>query len=60
MLYKLKHLVNALDRLKHKSPIKQKIADKKTYNITMNQQLNWLQLVLHGKQKQGCSTGEVC
>ena len=33
---------------------------RKTYNITMNQQQNWLELVLHGEQNQGFSTGEVC
>ena len=26
----------------------------------MNQQPNWLELVLHGEQNQGHSTGEVC
>ena len=33
---------------------------RKTYNITMNQQLNWQELVLHGEQNHGHSTGEVC
>ena len=33
---------------------------RKTYGITMNQQLNWLELVLHREQNQGHSTGEVC
>ena len=33
---------------------------RKTYTITMIQQPNWLELVLHGEQNQGCSTGEVC
>ena len=37
------------------------IADeRKTSNITRNQQPNWLELVLHGEEKQGHSTGEVC
>ena len=26
----------------------------------MNQQTNWLELVLHGEQNQESSTGEVC
>ena len=28
--------------------------------ITMNQQPNWLKLVMHGEQNQEDSTGEVC
>ena len=44
----------------HASTIKLNIADEKTYNITMIQQPNWLELVLHGEQIQGHSTGEVC
>ena len=32
----------------------------KTYNYSMNQQQNWLEVVLHGEQNQGHSTGEVC
>ena len=37
-----------------------KLLMRKTHNITMNQQPNWLELVLHGEQNQGHSTGEVC
>ena len=44
----------------HKSTIKLKIADKKTYNNSLIQPPNWLELVLHGEMNQGCSTGEVC
>ena len=33
---------------------------RKTYNNSMIQQPNWLELVLHREQNQGCSTGEVC
>ena len=32
----------------------------KTYNYTLNQQPNWLELVLHKEQNQGSLTGEVC
>ena len=32
---------------------------RKTYNNSLNQQPNWLELVLHREQNQGCSTGEV-
>ena len=37
-----------------------KLLMRKTYIITMNQQPNWLELVLHREQNQGHSTGEVC
>ena len=37
-----------------------KLLMRKTYNTTMNQQPNWLELVLHGEQNQGHSTGKVC
>ena len=33
---------------------------RKTYNNSMIQQPNWQELVLHGEQNQGHSTGEVC
>ena len=33
---------------------------RKTYYKTLIQQPNWLELVLHGEQNQGHSTGEVC
>ena len=33
---------------------------RKTYNNSLIQQPNWLELVLHGAQIQGHSTGEVC
>ena len=33
---------------------------RKTYNNSMIQEPNWLELVQHGEQNQGCSTGEVC
>ena len=33
---------------------------RKTYNDSLIQQPNWLELVLHGEQNQGCSIGEVC
>ena len=33
---------------------------RKTYNNSLIQQPNWLELVLHGEQNQGCSTGEAC
>ena len=33
---------------------------RKTYYNTLIQQPNWLELVLHGEQNQGHSTGEVC
>ena len=32
----------------------------KTYNNSLIQKPNWLELVLYGEQNQGCSTGEVC
>ena len=32
---------------------------RKTYNNSLIQQPNWQELVLHWKQNQGCSTGEV-
>ena len=38
----------------------QNCCQQKTYNYSMNQQPNWLELVLHGEQNQGHSTGEVC
>ena len=37
-----------------------KFFTRKTYNNSMIQQLNWLELVLHGELNQGHSTGEVC
>ena len=37
-----------------------KLLKRKTYNNSMIQEPNWLELVLHGDQNQGCSTGEVC
>ena len=37
-----------------------KVLMRKTYKITMNQQPNWLELVLYGEQNQVCSTCEVC
>ena len=33
---------------------------RKTYNNSLIQQPNWLELVLHGEQNQGHSTGKVC
>ena len=33
---------------------------RKTYNNSLIQQPNWLELVLHGGQNQGHSTGKVC
>ena len=33
---------------------------RKTYNNSLIQQPNWLELVLYGEQNQGCSTGEAC
>ena len=33
---------------------------RKTYNNSMIQHPNCLELVLHGEQNQGHSTGEVC
>ena len=33
---------------------------QKTYNYALIQQPKWLELVLHGEQNQGHSTGEVC
>ena len=33
---------------------------RKTYNNSLIQQPNWLELVLQQGQNQGCSTGEVC
>ena len=54
-----KLLVDALDQCIHESTIKLKIADEKTYNNLLIQQPNSLELVLHGEQNQGCSTGEV-
>ena len=33
---------------------------RKTYNNSLIQQPNWLELVLHGEQNQGHSAGEVC
>ena len=44
----------------HESTIKFEIADKKTYNNSLIQQPNWLELVLHEEQNQVHSTGEVC
>ena len=37
-----------------------KLLTRKTYNNSLIQQPNWLELVLHGEQNQGHSTGEVC
>ena len=37
-----------------------KLLKRKTYNYTLIQQPNLLELVLHGKQNQEHSTGEVC
>ena len=36
-----------------------KLLTRKTYYITMKQQPNWLELVLHREQNQEHSTGEV-
>ena len=33
---------------------------RNTYNNSLIQQPNWLELVLHGEQNQGHLTGEVC
>ena len=33
---------------------------RKTYENSLIQQPNWLELVLHREQNQECSTGEVC
>ena len=55
-----KLLVNALDGCIHESTIKLTISDMKNYNSSLIQQPNWLDLVLHGEQNQGHSTGEVC
>ena len=51
---KRKLLANALDRFTSES------LTRKTYNNSLIQQPNWLELVLHGEQNQGHSTGEVC
>ena len=37
-----------------------KLLTRKTYNNSLIQQPNWLELVLHSEQNQGHSTGEVC
>ena len=37
-----------------------KLLTRKTYNYSLNQQPNWLELVLHGEYNQGSSTCEVC
>ena len=37
-----------------------KLLTRKTYTNSMIQQPNWLELVLHGEENQGHSTGEVC
>ena len=37
-----------------------KLLTRKTYNISLIQQPNWLELVLHWEQNQEHSTGEVC
>ena len=37
-----------------------KLLTRKTYNNSLIQQPNWLDLVLHGEQNQGHSTGQVC
>ena len=37
-----------------------KLLTGKTYNNSLIQQPNWLELVLHGEQNQVHSTGEVC
>ena len=36
-----------------------KLLTRKTYNNSMIEKPNWLELVLHGEQNQGCSTGEL-
>ena len=41
----------------HQSSLK--LLTRKTYNNTLIQQPNWLELVLHGEQNQGHSTCEV-
>ena len=33
---------------------------RKTYNNSIIQQPNWLELVLQGEQNQGHSTGKIC
>ena len=37
-----------------------KLLTRKTYNNSLIQQPNWIELVLHGEQNQQCSIGEVC
>ena len=37
-----------------------KLLTTKTYKYALIQQPNWPELVLHGEQDQGHSTGEVC
>ena len=37
-----------------------KLLTRKTYNNSLIQQPNWLELILHGEHNQACSTGEVC
>ena len=36
-----------------------KLLTRKTYNNSMIEKPTWLELVLHGEQNQGCSTGEL-
>ena len=45
-------LVHAVDGYMHEATIKLKIADKKTYNNSLIQQPNCLELVLHGEQSE--------
>ena len=52
--------VNALDGCTCESTIKLKITDEKNFNNSLIEQPNCLELVLHGEQNQGHSTGEVC
>ena len=37
-----------------------KLLTRETYNNSLIQQPNWLELVLHREWNQGCSTGEIC
>ena len=54
-----KLLVNALDGcMSQKSNLKS--LTRKTYNNSLIQQANWLEMVLHAEQNQACSTVEVC
>ena len=55
-------LANALDGFTHESTIKFEITEKKTYNTSLIQQPNWLELILYDRirgAQQGKYVGNI-